>query len=61
MNYVQWNTMWRNVRDETSNAHVPKNRSPSARNGYYLTVRAQAPLDKEAKSSELEAFLEAGQ
>lgn len=61
MNYVQWNTMCRNVRDETANAHVPKNRSPSAQNGYYLTARAQAPLEKEPKSSELEAFLEVGQ
>ena len=53
--------MWCNVRNETANAHVPKNRSPSAKNGYYLTARAQAPLDKEPKSSESEAFLEVGQ
>lgn len=59
VNYVQWNTTWRNVRNETANAHVPRNSFPSAKNGYYLPARAQAPLDEEPKFSE--AFLEVSQ
>lgn len=61
MNYAQWNTMWRHVRNETANAHVPRNSSSSAKNGHYLTAGALAPPDNEPKFSELEAFLEVSQ